>query len=441
MVDEDTPLHGSISVRDRLVARFGARLLATLSDELDGLVSALAKNGALGLVLVDARPLQEIERLHGAVPLRRALETLISRVGQRVHDEFGDDFVITGGPLEEEQILIFLERPRADTAFYLHEIPRLTHELRGYLRQSLRRMVYPYLHRPPELPLGHGMIFDRPFQRPETQIRKLIEATRRAARFEADRTLRERAAVLERIVLQESLSTVYEPVVDLEDERVIGYEALSRGPAGTSLEDPLTLFGVASSCDLEFELDSLCRRRALANATGIRPDQQLFLNILPSCIHDPDFEGVRVRRMLKDLGLAPENLVLEISEREAITNFPIFREALDQFTALGFGIALDDTGAGFSSLEAALELSPDYLKIDMSLIRGIEESPERQELLRGLQSVAQRMNATLIAEGIETAAELQAIRGLGIRGGQGFYLGRGSSSLRGFSLRADGETG
>jgi EAL domain-containing protein (putative c-di-GMP-specific phosphodiesterase class I) len=331
---------------------------------------------------------------------------------------------------------LFLSRPRTDFEFYLHELPRLADELRVFLRQSLRRMVYPYLHRPPELPLGHGMIFHRPFQRPETQIRKLIESTRRTGRYEADRALRERAAVLERIVLEEDISTVYEPVVAFEDHRIIGYEALSRGPQGTPLEDPLSLFTVAASCDLEFELDSLCRRRALANASGIGPDQQLFLNILPSCIHDPDFEGVRVRQTLRELGLSPENLVLEISEREAITNFPIFREALDQFSSLGFGIALDDTGAGFASLEAALELCPDYLKIDMSLVRGIEASPERQELLRGLQAVAERMNARLIAEGIETQQELDVVVSLGISCGQGFYLGRGTASVPGGTGRA-----
>ena len=133
-----------------------------------------------------------------------------------------------------------------------------------------------------------------------------------------------------------------------------------------------------------------------------------------------------MREALGALGLAPRNLVLEVSERQAISNFPIFREATDHFSNVGFRIALDDTGAGFSSLEAALELSPDFLKIDMSLVRGIEESPEKQELLRGLKGVAGKMNSTLIAEGIETQHELDVIRGLGIECGQGYHLGRGT---------------
>ena len=191
--------------------------------------------------------------------------------------------------------------------------------------------------------------------------------------------------MLDKILLEESVTTVFEPIVRLATREVIGYEALSRGPAGSGLETPVALFGIARAVDREYELDSLCRRRALANARGIAPDQLLFLNILPTCIQDPDFQAARVRETLAALGLGPRNLVLEISERQAISNFPIFREAIDHFSGLGFRIALDDTGAGFSSLEAALELSPDFLKIDMSLVRGIEESPEKQELLRGLQ--------------------------------------------------------
>ena len=97
---------------------------------------------------------------------------------------------------------------------------------------------------------------------------------------------------------------------------------------------------------------------------------------------------------------------------------------------LGFGIALDDTGAGYSSLEAALELNPDFLKIDMSLIRGIDDNPQKQELLSGLHRLALRMDATVIAEGIETEAELEMVASLGCTYGQGYAIGRGTPLCR-----------
>jgi EAL domain-containing protein (putative c-di-GMP-specific phosphodiesterase class I) len=162
---------------------------------------------------------------------------------------------------------------------------------------------------------------------------------------------------------------------------------------GTGLETPQALFAAAQRADHEYELDALCRRQALRNARGIAEGMRLFLNILPTSVHHPDFEAARVRDTLAGLGLSPKDVVLEISERQAISNFHIFREAIDHFGRLGFSIALDDVGTGYSSLEAAMELAPRYLKIDMSLVRSIEDSPEKQEVLRGLQSLSTRMGS------------------------------------------------
>lgn len=400
------------------------RELTPLGDHLSELADRLDKDGAVGLILIDVNPLLEIERLYGAGPYRSTLEGLASRIRTRLSQEIGDDFLIVSGTLEDEHILIFVPRNRADAGFYSDELPLLAQELRAYVAVCLKGIIYPYLYKAPDLPVGSGIGFNRPFHRIESQIRRLVDTTLRTAHFELERANRERAGTLERILLEERVHSVFEPIVQLDGLKIIGYEALSRGPTGTGLESPMNLFSIAERCGFEFELDNLCRRQALRNAGGIRSNQKLFLNILPSSIHDPDFAGARVREMLGELGLAPRNLVLEISERQAIANYPIFREAIDHFSRLGFEIALDDTGAGFSSLEAALELNPRYLKIDMSLVRGIEGNPQKQEVLRGLRSLSEKMNSTVIAEGIETRSELEAIHDLGIECGQGFIFGR-----------------
>lgn len=409
-------------------ARNGGRSLPPLGERLAELGGGLAKEGALGLLLIDVSPLLAIERLHGARAFRTTIEAIAERVRARVIREVGEDMILTSGALEEEHLLVFMPRLRGDAEFFLHDLPRLAAEIQAWSSQGLKRVVYPYMHSVPEFAFGTGLVLQRPFERPEAQLRRLIESTLSDARFRQDRGRRDRAGMLDKILLEQSLTTVFEPIVRLATSEVLGYEALSRGPAGTGLETPLALFGTAALCDREYELDSLCRRRALANARGIDSEQLLFLNILPTCIQDPDFQAAHVRETLADLGLSPRNLVLEISERQAISNFPIFREAIDHFSGLGFRIALDDTGSGFSSLEAALELQPDFLKIDMSLVRSIEDSPEKQEVLRGLQSLSTRMGSHVIAEGIETLQELAAIMALGIEYGQGYYLGRGAAA-------------
>ena len=408
----------------------GERALSSLGENIPNIADRLSKDAALGLIMVDATPMLEIERLYGAQPFRRTLDELIERLQKRIYQEVGQDFLMTAGALEEEHILIFLPRSRSDRDFFTHELPLLTDDLRAYVSLCFKGIVYPYLYHPPEAAVGYGICFYRPFHRIENQIRRLIESTQQTARFELERVSRERSGMLERILLDEDLSTTFEPIVRLPERNIVGYEALSRGPMGSGLETPLALFAVAERCGLEYELDSLCRRQALRNAAGLSPNQKLFLNILPNSIHDPEFAGARVRESLAGLGLSPQNLVLEVSERQAISNYPIFREAIDHFSSLGFEIALDDTGAGFASLEAALELNPQYLKIDMSLVRGIEGNPQKQEVLRGLQKLAEKMSSTVIAEGIETEAEYEALLALGIDCGQGFLFGRGGPILR-----------
>lgn len=421
---------GSLSSRDRIVALYGERSVPSLPEELAAIIDHLIEDEALGLILVDATPLSDIELFHGAQSFRRTLETLAGRLRARLAREIGDSFRMTAGALDEEHMLIFIHRARGDREFYGSMLPRLANDLRDYVELCLKRIVYPYLTDLSDIPVAHGSCFHRPFQRPEMQIRWLIDSTLRSAHAIVDRIGRERGERLRRILCDQSLSTVYEPIVLLENRETIGYEALTRGPVGSGLETPQKLFGVANDVNLEYELDNLCRRMALRNARGISAGDKLFLNILPTSIHDPEFANSDFQRVLDELGLAPENLVLEVSEKQAIANYPIFREAIDHFLRLGFGIALDDTGAGYSSLEAALELNPDFLKVDMSLIRGIDDNPQKQELLSGLQRLASRMDATVIAEGIETEAELETVAALGCTYGQGYAIGRATPLCR-----------
>jgi len=116
--------------------------------------------------------------------------------------------------------------------------------------------------------------------------------------------------------------------------------------------------------------------------------------------------------------------VFEISEQESIDNFELFKEVRDSYGKLGFQIALDDTGRGYSSLEAVMELQPEFIKVDRAFVTHIDEDPARQELLRALQSLAQRLGARIIGEGLDTLEELETLGRLGIPFGQGWLFGK-----------------
>jgi EAL domain-containing protein (putative c-di-GMP-specific phosphodiesterase class I) len=235
---------------------------------------------------------------------------------------------------------------------------------------------------------------------------------------------------LQEILMEDQLVTVFQPIVHLREPRTLGYEALARGPAGSPYQNPASLFAVASELDLVFELDRACRRCALlAAARRLPSDAKLFLNVFPSCMYDPVFQGANLIRLLEGLGLGPERIVLGITEKYAIENYTLFVEALHSFTQMGFEIAVDDIGAGYSGLEKIAHLNPRYLKFDMQLVRDIDASYIRQEMARALKAFADKMDSTIIAEGIERGGELRTLVDLGIEYGQGFLLGRPSEGF------------
>ena len=129
----------------------------------------------------------------------------------------------------------------------------------------------------------------------------------------------------------------------------------------------------------------------------------------PTTIHDPSFRADALERTLARCQLRPTDVVFEISEQESIDNFAIFREVRDSYGKLGFQIALDDTGAGYASLESVMELAPEFIKVDRAFVTRIDEDPARQELLRALQSLAQRIGARIIGEGLDTLEELETL--------------------------------
>ena len=181
---------------------------------------------------------------------------------------------------------------------------------------------------------------------------------------------------------------------------------------------------MAEEGKLSFELDRLCRRKALRNAKGFPSETKLFVNVLPTSIYDPALQGDSLLRLLEEAGLEPHQLVLELTESYVIENYTLFGDAVNQLTELGISIGIDDIGAGYSGLERIAWLNPKYLKFDIGLIRHLDTSFVRREMVRALKALADKMGSTIIAEGIERREELETLLELGITYGQGFLLGR-----------------
>lgn len=230
------------------------------------------------------------------------------------------------------------------------------------------------------------------------------------------------AAELERIIAEGLLRTVFQPILGFHTRGYLGFEALIRGPAGSPLEVPQALFEAAARFGLMLELERACREHSLRAFAAAGLTGKLFLNVSPQCLDDPVLLDGETLRLLRSLGLAPSGIVIEITENQKISDFAGVRRLLDHYRGLGYEIAIDDLGEGFSNLRLWTELHPQYIKIDRHFICGIDENALKFQMVRSIHGLAEACAANIIAEGIETAAEFTMLRDLGIAYGQGYFI-------------------
>ena len=406
--------------------------LAPIGELYAEICAEFARQGALGVLYVDCTALDEVERSYGEAAHAGALAAVAEIVGGACLDVFGRREALARGEAGRGEVLCFIAREPRDVDFHAKGLPALERAVRERLARNAQRVAYPYLRKLPSLPIGSAFVQRNPIVASLSQLRLGMDEARDDARLNAQLERRTRRREFLDVLVRGKLHSVYEPVVDAKSLTVFGYEALVRGDVGGPFASPLELFGLAASEGLLFELDCQCRRAAVEGAIGFPEGAKLFMNIRPTAIHDPSFQPDALTRTLERCGLSPADVVFEISEQESIDNYEIFREARDNYGKLGFQFALDDTGAGYASLEAVLELSPEFIKVDRAFVRGIDQDSARQNMVRAFQAIARDMNSRIIGEGLDTLEELRTLDQMGIPFGQGWLFGKPAP------LRADG---
>jgi EAL domain-containing protein (putative c-di-GMP-specific phosphodiesterase class I) len=234
-----------------------------------------------------------------------------------------------------------------------------------------------------------------------------------------DQDLRRRAGQVEDLLTGDALSIVFQPIVSLSRRAPVGCEALSRFGVRPE-EGPQYWFSEARQVGLLEELEIAAARAAVSRTEQLPPDGFLALNLSPgSAIAITEGNA---------LGTLPANrLVIEITEHAPVEDYDGLARALEAFRFRGGRLAVDDAGAGFASLRHILQLRPDFIKLDIGLTRGIESDHARRALAAGLTSFAAELGAVVIAEGIETEEQVEALVELGVACGQGYHLGEPGS--------------
>ncbi|HEY4072799.1 MAG TPA: GGDEF domain-containing protein [Herbaspirillum sp.] len=229
---------------------------------------------------------------------------------------------------------------------------------------------------------------------------------------------------LHEIIDQRLLNALFQPIIDMHSGDIIGYEGLIRGPSNSPLHSPLKLFKVARLHNLSVEVEHLCRHIVMEQFAKADLPGSLFLNVSPGALVQPEARLGETLRYLQEIGLNPRRIIIELTENEPTYDYEVLRKAAMHYRKMGFQIAIDDLGEGFSSLRLWSELRPEYVKIDMHFIQGINLDPMKLQFVRSIQQIALQTGCIVIAEGIETQAELLTIRDLGIACGQGYHIAR-----------------
>lgn len=228
------------------------------------------------------------------------------------------------------------------------------------------------------------------------------------------------------ILARKALQAHYQPIVQLKNGSVMGHESLIRGPVDSPLRSPDALFQAARAEDLSVELEQACLREGLRTWATKANEKRLFLNLsahaLVRMMERLSLSGLL--RALDAAAVSPAALVIEITEHEHVTDLPGLIEVAAGLRARGLRFALDDFGDGRSSLRLWAELRPEFVKVDKYFIHDLQDHAFKVQTLKGLTRFAETFGTVLVAEGIESEAELQIVRDLGIELGQGYLLGR-----------------
>ena len=392
--------------------------LPTLPVVIERSRSLFKSRGELVVLYLNFVRYSKIEEIYGWEKLDGVLETTASAVR-----DFLDDTALSTSRLlvsfTSDDDFIFFHFPAPGVAAATDSeitdmVARLQRHVAGQIEVQHGEDIAALF----DIYVGRSHVYYNPKIRLERLIYRGIREAANAARGLEERERARKVADLRTSLRERGVYIDYHPIVVTDTLEIFGYEALARGVM-RSLRSPEVMFDVAAEADLLWELSRLCRSRAIEGIeTRLRPNELLFLNADPHDFSDPAFTEREVAH--------PERVVIEITERTAIKDYPKFRERLRAFRDIGYRFAVDDAGSGYAGLGSIANLEPDFIKLDISLINAIDTNFIKQNLVETMVRFSNDHGAKVIAEGVERAEEFKTVKELGVHLVQGFYLHRPS---------------
>lgn len=237
--------------------------------------------------------------------------------------------------------------------------------------------------------------------------------------------MKNKRTLLDQIIDEQKLAIVFQPIISLKNGDVLGYEALSRTPNEESFKNIEDLFELAKQENRLWELERLCQMKTLrASKSFLVPpfNKKLFMNVSSHVLKKKSFHTEMTEFFLREFRISPHNIIFEVTEQNMIDDLQGFQTTLSQYNSESFNLAIDDAGVEYSGLNAITDFNPNYIKINMKLIRNIHKNYLQSAIVKGMVEFSKVANVSLIAEGVESYEELETITRMGVQYAQGYYI-------------------
>ena len=384
-----------------------------------------SEDAGVGLLTVELLDFHRLALTGGDEKAFGLLDRLLHETGKMFERHFKNCRLLFDEGYGLGESALFFEHPRATPM----ELARSYFSLRLEFDDMIKNQTVDTLGGGSEVALGYSVLESaRRRDIPRTIIKALCEA-RHFARTTLNEEILDLHQEFIHLLEQQSIDPVYQPILDFTNGGTLGWEAFSRGPRDSQFYDPLKFFRFAEHVGAVYELDQICREMAIKNLGAIEPRQLLFINTHHMSLTNARFSPINAARFLEQYHLKPENIVLEFSEKQNLTEPVSLRLATAPYRELGFKVAIDDVG-GEGSLGLLSQVRPHFLKLDTTLVRGVDADPFKRLMVEVLLGLAKKIDARVIAVGLESENEFSSLISMGVRAAQGFLLSGPESSKK-----------
>lgn len=415
-------------IEKRDLSLFKNRTLGFLSfsQVVDDIKDILVKKGQVGLLYLNIKRHQLKEDIYGwkeCEEIFRRANKVLFELQNRI---FRKEDIVSTYESKKNNLFISLIPPRYMESIKIEDLEKISSRIQKNLRLKMNEEIGLYASQKFGFYAGYALIDDIPGIPVEKLINQAIVKALRVANSREEYERWKKSSQLKQLIKNKKIRVLFQPIFNFRKEEIFGYEALSRGLSGTELENPEVLFDLASEIDSIWELEYLCKEKALSYVEKLKPEQKLFLNIEPKAIEDLRFD---FQKLVNKKGLILSNIVLEILEQTITKDFRLLQWIVNALKKQGISTCIDNFRLIHPSFQFIIKLKPSFVKLDISVTRDIDKDAVKQKLLLVIIESLKEMNTSIIASGIENKEEYDALLKMGINYGQGYFFSKRGEKL------------